>query len=408
MPTEIDPEWEYATGDPEIEYCVYGRRASGVNSVPVSECPRTGRKVMDGYRVTTRPDKPAFTRLAPPKPDRPDRLPVKHCKGCPRVFTPRCREQVYCTLRCHAEFRTTPPRSCEWCGKTMTTKQKHGGQRYCSRSCGGEACSAQTTGVPRSCDWQLIAGLYAAGRSTRQTAEEAGVCRPTVVRAAKAYGVYRGPEGGGANRVLPDVACRACGAVFRPAQGSRVFCSKACSAESQRNTPKACAGCGCTFTPKHKRVRYCTPKCYLSSDFNRKKKLQRKACAECGAVFQPRFAKQTLCSRRCVVVRSNKGKLIDVGEVMRLRATGLTWNQVAERMGRSASGVREAVQKPTRGASDEQIGSGIGAGRPAGPVHHGADCGHLRGRTPHGVEVDRHGPAAGAPAARQSGPAGVP
>jgi transposase-like protein len=307
MGVEFDPAWEYWEPDPEVSEAMGGGRAAGLDGLPRGECPRTGRPTLDGFRVGRGdPDRPPHLRLAPPRCERPDRLPLRRCKGCPRLFTPDHAGRVYCCRECRGDAVRLPARPCRRCGREFRPCNRT--RRYCSASCSSAAASAARSGVPVRVDWRRVAALFSAGAKVTAVARAVGCCPAAVRHALRVSGVYERRADGPA-RTVPDAVCRnpECGATFRPRQRDQAaYCSRACFHASDRLPPKGCVACGLTFTPKRSKAKYCGYKC--------------SGPAAGGA-----------------------GR-IDAAEVMRLRAEGLTPAEIAGRIGRAAVSVRAVIR----------------------------------------------------------------
>ncbi len=266
MADHIDERWEYWTPDPEIAEVMGTGRSAGFGGLPRSKCSTTGELVAAGFRFGTGTPDFDLTRHAPPRWERPDRLPLRRCGSCPRVFTPTRREhrycsngcvprvgpprvsadrvcrhapcsrvfrpgsgdQQYCGRACFAEVRVTcVPVPCAGCGRTFKPAQH--GRRACSKKCGGVLIRAVKVGKPACHDWDRMAALFAGGMSLTDVARESGACREAVRHALRSRGVYVAARPG-RKRVLPDRECLnpACGVVFRPRQDSHRFCCKPC------------------------------------------------------------------------------------------------------------------------------------------------------------------------------------
>lgn len=339
MPVEIDERWEYWCPSEEIAEAVGDGRSVGFGGLPRSKCGRTGRFVADGFRFGKGSPDSDPTRLAPPRFERPDRLPLRRCRHCSRFFTPTRKDHVYCEFRCSADGRVLPPKPCERCG--VEFKPDSSARRFCSTACH----AATTAGVPRRLDWGRIACLYQSGRRVCEIVREVRARRPAIIRALKAQGVYRGRGKSGTPRTLPDVPCLTCGKVFRVRRSDAAgYCSKKCYGKNQKLDPKSCEQCGVTFQPHYSQVRFCSNRCHLDN-MAALRAVQPRPCKCCGVVFTPKVNARVACSIRCGQRLSLEARLIDAAEVLRLRAMGYGSKRIANIMGRSASGVRGVLQQ---------------------------------------------------------------
>lgn len=297
MPDAIDERWEYWTPSEEWSEAFDDEQPPDSDRIPTEVVDR-GRAILAGYRVCSRPDDDTYLyfRLGHSRYERPDRLPLRRCRSCPRLFTPRRDRQKYCSLSC-SPWRRLGMYTCAECGCSF--RPEYRGRVFCSRECSWLRFNGRL-------DWNRVVELFRVGNRMTDIARDLGCNRQSVRDALKRRGVWSACRPG-PPRTITDVSCGACGKVFRPHQNGVKYCSVKCGAVVHKLNPIQCQKCGVTFTPRRKKFKFCSPTCSLSSN--------------------------------------NEGRRLDSEKILGLHAEGLTPRAIGERMGCSPISVRHIIRK---------------------------------------------------------------
>lgn len=132
-------------------------------------------------------------------------------------------------------------------------------------------------------------------------------------------------------RILADVNCAQCQAVFRPRYAESKYCGRECWHEAIRAKDRSCACCGNSFKARYAQQTYCSVECKVKATTVDKSVV----CAQCGTTFhRPHGKARAYCSISCSNKARAGGKAADAAPLSarELKGSKTTHGYIAIRL----------------------------------------------------------------------------
>lgn len=220
---------------------------------------------------------------------------TRACQACEKPYTPRQRNQKYCSLACGKKGRDKyepkgiRSKDCLQCGRAFEYTRSDA--QFC-----GQRCSIRfRKGTPKV---RLCTGC---GGDISDRMGNAKFCAPCYEDRPQVHQEAR------KQRLAREAECAQCLERYTAHAPEQRFCSMRCSLKANRALQlsviltKECRGCGEEFTTRDARVVACSIACkQWAKKYPGKTRVLMAQCETCGVLFEGTRAGMRFCSRRCI------------------------------------------------------------------------------------------------------------